>query len=108
MRAASASANVDFPAADSSYVMVNTFLYSVYGQSGGQRHKDDAQIVAYRNRWLDALLLATKSRAEAEMFARTETHAREGPGPRAREDLTGTRGACGVSCALTRRAVSDS
>jgi hypothetical protein len=45
---------------DSSYVMVNTFLYSVYGQSGGERHKDDAAIVRYRHRWLDALLLGTK------------------------------------------------
>lgn len=43
---------------DTSYVMVNTFLYSVYGQSGGERHKDDAVIVAYRNRWLDALFAA--------------------------------------------------
>src|SRR5581483_4413548 len=25
-----------------SYVMVNTFLYSVYGQQGGEQHKDDA------------------------------------------------------------------
>lgn len=41
---------------DSSYVMVNTFLYSVYGQQGGERHKDDAAIVAYRDRWIDALL----------------------------------------------------
>jgi uracil-DNA glycosylase len=40
-----------------SYVMVNTFLYSVYGQGGGERHADDAQIAAYRNRWLDALLV---------------------------------------------------
>jgi len=41
---------------DTSYVMVNTFLYSVYGQQGGERHKDDAAIVAYRNQWLDGLL----------------------------------------------------
>jgi len=41
----------------SSYVMLNTFLYSVYGQGGGQRHADDPAIAAYRNRWLDALLL---------------------------------------------------
>src|SRR3954464_15805290 len=26
---------------DASYVMVNTFLYSVYGQGGGTRHKND-------------------------------------------------------------------
>jgi uracil-DNA glycosylase len=41
---------------DTSYVMVNTFLYSVYGQGGGERHKDDPVIAGYRNRWLDALL----------------------------------------------------
>ena len=42
-----------------SYVMVNTFLYSVYGQGGGNRHKDDEAIAAYRNAWLDALLVGT-------------------------------------------------
>src|SRR4029450_5457923 len=40
-----------------SYVMVNTFLYSVYGQGGGNRHDDDEAIAAYRNAWLDALLV---------------------------------------------------
>src|SRR3954470_6402680 len=39
-----------------SYVIVNTYVYSVYGQGGGNRHKNDAPIVAYRNRWFDALL----------------------------------------------------
>jgi uracil-DNA glycosylase len=39
-----------------SYVMVNTFVYSVYGQGGGNRHKNDPAIVAYRNQWFDALL----------------------------------------------------
>jgi Uracil DNA glycosylase superfamily len=38
-----------------SYVMVNTFLYSVFGQSGGTQHQHDADIVAYRHRWLDAI-----------------------------------------------------
>jgi uracil-DNA glycosylase len=38
-----------------SYVMVNTFLYSVYGQDGGEAHKDDPAIAAYRHRWLDEL-----------------------------------------------------
>jgi len=42
-----------------SYVMVNTFLYSVYGQGGGNRHDDDEAIAAYRNDWLDALLVDT-------------------------------------------------
>jgi uracil-DNA glycosylase len=41
---------------DRSYVMVNAFLYSVYGQSGGERHVDSEPILRYRNRWLDALL----------------------------------------------------
>ena len=35
--------------------MVNTFLYSVYGQGGGERHKDDDAIVRYRHKWLDKL-----------------------------------------------------
>jgi uracil-DNA glycosylase len=38
-----------------SYVMVNTFLYSVYGQQGGEQHREDAAIIAYRNSWLAAL-----------------------------------------------------
>ena len=41
------------------YVMVNAFLYSVYGQGGGERHADNPAIAAYRNRWLDALLVGT-------------------------------------------------
>ena len=40
---------------DRSYVMVNTFLYSVYGQGGGERHKNDPGIIDYRNKWLDKL-----------------------------------------------------
>ncbi len=43
-----------------SYVMVNTFLYSVYGQQGGERHKNDPAIAQYRNRWLDALMTGGK------------------------------------------------
>jgi uracil-DNA glycosylase len=39
-----------------SYVMVNTYVYSVFGQGGGNRHKKNAAIAAYRNRWFDALL----------------------------------------------------
>lgn len=39
-----------------SYVMVNTFLYSVYGQGGGSRHAEDPAIAEYRNKWLDALM----------------------------------------------------
>ena len=39
-----------------SYVLINTFLYSVYGQGGGTKHVADDGIVAYRNRWLDTLV----------------------------------------------------
>jgi hypothetical protein len=39
-----------------SYVMINTFVYSVFGQGGGSRHKHDPAVAAYRNRWFDALL----------------------------------------------------
>ena len=46
-----------------SYVLVNTFLYSVFGQGRGARHVDDAAIVAYRHRWLDAV--ARRSPLEA-------------------------------------------
>lgn len=42
---------------DRSYVMLNAFLYSVFGQGGGERHKDDPAIAAYRNRWIDALIV---------------------------------------------------
>lgn len=39
-----------------SYVLVNAFLYSVYGQGGGVRHIDDPAITEYRNRWIDAVV----------------------------------------------------
>lgn len=38
-----------------SYVLVNAFLYPVATQSAGERRVDDPAIVAYRNRWLDAI-----------------------------------------------------
>lgn len=38
-----------------SYVMVNAFLYSVFGQKAGEAHKNDQAIVDYRHRWLDEL-----------------------------------------------------
>ena len=38
-----------------SYIMVNTFLYSVYGQSGGEQHQHDPAIAAYRNQWFDTI-----------------------------------------------------
>jgi uracil-DNA glycosylase len=38
-----------------SYVMVNTFVYSVFGQGRGNKHRHNPKIAAYRNRWLAAL-----------------------------------------------------
>jgi len=42
-----------------SYVLINTFLYSVYGQAGGNVHAGDARIAAYRHRWIDAILASS-------------------------------------------------
>jgi uracil-DNA glycosylase len=39
-----------------SYVMINTFVYSVFGQGGGNKHKNNPAITKYRNRWFHALL----------------------------------------------------
>jgi hypothetical protein len=39
-----------------SYVFINTFLYSVYGQGGGTRHIDDPEITKYRNSWISAIV----------------------------------------------------
>ncbi|MFD9483907.1 uracil-DNA glycosylase family protein [Streptomyces sp. NPDC059991] len=41
---------------DTSYVMVNTYVYSVFGQHGGNAHANDEHIAAYRHGWLDALV----------------------------------------------------
>jgi hypothetical protein len=41
---------------DTSYVLVNTYLYSVYGQHGGTAHAHDPDIARYRHAWLDALV----------------------------------------------------
>jgi hypothetical protein len=38
-----------------SYVMINTFLYSVASQAAGERHGNDQEIAAYRGLWLDTL-----------------------------------------------------
>jgi uracil-DNA glycosylase len=45
-----------------SYVMINAYLYSVLGGQQ-QAHIDDPGIVAYRHRWLDALLVGTRVEA---------------------------------------------
>src|SRR6266403_5001893 len=45
-----------------SYVIINTFLYSVYGSVKAATAKDP-RLVAYRNSWLDALLIGQKVEA---------------------------------------------
>jgi uracil-DNA glycosylase len=39
-----------------SYVLINNFLYSVFGQGRGTRHIKNPAITAYRNRWIKAIL----------------------------------------------------
>lgn len=39
-----------------SYVLINTFLYSVFGQGGGTRQIKNAAITTYRNCWIKAIL----------------------------------------------------
>jgi hypothetical protein len=45
-----------------SYVIINTFLYSVYGSVKAATARD-AKLIAYRNCWLDALLIGQKVEA---------------------------------------------
>jgi hypothetical protein len=45
-----------------SYVVINTFLYSVYGGVKPETEKD-ARLTAYRNRWLDALMVGSNVEA---------------------------------------------
>ena len=40
---------------DRSYVFINTFLYSVFG-GAGSKYVDDDGVVAYRNKWIDAIV----------------------------------------------------
>jgi uracil-DNA glycosylase len=42
------------------YVMINAFVYSVYGQWAGESHWDDPSVAAYRHAWLDALLVGRR------------------------------------------------
>jgi uracil-DNA glycosylase len=41
---------------DRSYVMLNSFLYSVYDQNSASKHINDPAIADYRNRWFSALI----------------------------------------------------
>jgi uracil-DNA glycosylase len=45
------------------YVLLNAFVYSVYGQHSADEHRDDEKIAGYRNRWIDALMEVSDIRA---------------------------------------------
>src|SRR3954454_21685281 len=45
-----------------SYVFINTYLYSVYGSAKAKTRRDP-RLIAYRNRWLDALLVGKQIEA---------------------------------------------
>jgi hypothetical protein len=42
-----------------SYTLINTFLYSVYGNTGGAQHVRDVAITKYRNQWISAVLASS-------------------------------------------------
>lgn len=54
-----------------SYVLVNAFLYSVYGDIAPAAPKN-AALVAYRNRWLDALLVGSRVEAVLALGAHAD------------------------------------
>jgi hypothetical protein len=45
-----------------SYVLINTFLYSVYGGAKAATRRD-TRLIGYRNRWLDALIVGKQVQA---------------------------------------------
>ncbi len=73
-----------------SYVMVNTFLFSVFGQAGGERHAADRAIARYRHRWFEAIFQTSPIEAVIALghladdawqrFARTDAGRAVSPG----------------------------
>ena len=55
-----------------SYVIINTFLYSVYGSVKAATAKDP-KLIAYRNSWLDALLIGQKVEAVIALGTAADT-----------------------------------
>ncbi len=43
-----------------SYLLVNTYLYSVYGQTAGEQNATNKDIAQYRHRWLDAIFASNQ------------------------------------------------
>lgn len=48
---------------DRSYALINVFLYSAYNQPRAAKHGDAPAILAYRNQWLDALIVGKQVEA---------------------------------------------
>ena len=43
-----------------SYLLMNTYLYSVYGQTAGEQNATNKDIAKYRHRWLDAIFASNQ------------------------------------------------
>ena len=56
-----------------SYVMVNTYLYSVYGQGAANAHISDQAISDYRQAWLNALVGANQLEAIVSLGSLADT-----------------------------------
>jgi len=56
-----------------SYVMVNTYLYSVYGQGAANAHISDQAISDYRQAWLNALVTANQLEAIVTLGSLADT-----------------------------------
>jgi len=62
---------------DRSYVMINTFLYSIYNQGRAAPHTKDAAVAGYRNRWFSALLASGSLEAVVSFGSLADTAWRE-------------------------------
>jgi uracil-DNA glycosylase len=62
---------------DRSYVMLNSFLYSVYDQNSASKHINDPAIADYRNRWSSALIAAGSLEAVVSFGALADAAWRE-------------------------------
>src|SRR5690606_808759 len=56
-----------------SYVMINAFLYSAYGQAGCTAAQNDPAVVAYRHRWIDAIMATSPIAAVIGLGARADS-----------------------------------
>lgn len=54
-----------------SYVVINTFLYSAYGQAGMTSHQNDPAVLAYRHRWLNTLFASRNISAVITLGSRS-------------------------------------